>query len=93
MLHCCVVYQESDQSAVQLARRGETQRAVLVLPKGFMVETKVARRGVARSFEEEKKKQAKAKETLVKRKVTVQHVQHQELQQEAKKEKKKKIKE
>ena len=35
VLHCCVVYQENDQSAVQLARRGETPRAVLVLLKGL----------------------------------------------------------
>lgn len=26
---CCILYQESDQSAVQLARQGETPRAVL----------------------------------------------------------------
>ena len=36
VLLCCVVYQESDQPAVQLARRSETPRAVVVLLKGFM---------------------------------------------------------
>ena len=40
----------------------------------FMAKTKVARRGKAPTSEGEKEKQRKAKETLVKRKVTVQHV-------------------
>ena len=69
---CTVVLcQESDQSAVQLARRGETPRAVRFCWQGFMVGANVARRGDAPSSEGEKKKERKGKETLVKRKVTV----------------------
>ena len=73
MLDCCVLYQEGEQSPVQLGRQGETPQAMVVLLKGFMAGTKVARR-VAPSVEGEKKNKRKRKETLVKRRVRVQHV-------------------
>ena len=63
----CVVYQEGEQSPVQLgrhSRQGETQQAVVVLLKGFMVGTNVARRCVAPSVEGEKKANAKEKKHL-----------------------------
>ena len=58
---------------MQLGRQGEARRAVVLL-KGFMVGTKAARRCVAPSTEGEKRSKRKGKETLVKRKVRLQHV-------------------
>ena len=71
-LLCCISGKRVVTSAVRETRWNTTSSVVLV--KGFMVRTKVARRCVAPSAEGEKKSKRKGKETLVKRKVRVQHV-------------------
>ena len=91
-MQCCGISEKRLVSGAVIARQGEP-RAVLAVLTSFMIETREGRRGEVPSSEGETKNQRKRKDTLVKRNVTVQHVQHQKVQQDVKKKKKKKKKE